>query len=461
LGLGEATYVDPESIYAKSEALNTKIAEVASKYGLRKQQFGSGFVNDKGEFVRDIPEDLRELQKQYVENRNINPKTTKFKQWSLPSGENYREIVLTLPDQPVNALAAYAKYRDELYSKYGKSYYQVEASPEELNKLNSLSEATSVVQPQYRSSHWDEPNPLAHLRMSDRVTDGKKTLLVDEVQSDWHQAGRERGYANPEERQKIVDKLARDEPLTDAEEAARLMHLKGSAVPNAPYKEDWYQLALRRAVKEAIDGGYDRVALPTGARVNERFSLTKQINEIHYSGSNLKAYDHNGNEVISQTGVRPEDLPSYVGKETANKLLEQPKQGTLRSLVGQDLEVGGEGNKEWYDKIYPGYLKKFGKKYGAGVGTTGVVVPPDSKAAYQKLRQYEGSTEYINGRTTWSEFLAQHPEAAKDFIEPLHYMDITPAMRKEFSTGIHMAKGGKVSFASNIDAMRHELNKRQ
>ena len=46
--------------------------------------------------------------------------------------------------------------------------------------------------------------------------------------------------------------------------------------------------------------------------------------------------------------------------------------------------------KEWYDKIYPGYLKKFGKKYGATVGTTGVEVPPDSKAAYQKLKKYEG-----------------------------------------------------------------------
>jgi hypothetical protein len=38
-------------------------------------------------------------------------------------------------------------------------------------------------------------------------------------------------------------------------------------------------------------------------------------------------------------------------------------------------------------------------------------------------------------------------------------MEITPAMRKEFSTGIHMKKGGKVSFADSLDAMRHELSK--
>ena len=178
------------------------------------------------------------------------------------------------------------------------------------------------------------------------------------------------------------------------------------AIPDAPYKEDWYQLTLRRGIKEAVDGGYDRIALPTGARVAERFDLSKQISEVHYSGTNLKAYDLDGNEVISQTGIKPEDLPSYIGKEAANKLLEQPKEGTLRSLVGQDLQVGGEGMKKYYDEIYPGYLKKFGKKYGAESGKTTVDV--------------------------------------KGKPEPLFYMDITPKMREEFTSGIPMREGGEV-----------------
>jgi hypothetical protein len=46
----------------------------------------------------------------------------------------------------------------------------------------------------YRSPHWDEPNVLAHVRFNDRVTDGKKTLFIEEVQSDWHQAGKRKGY---------------------------------------------------------------------------------------------------------------------------------------------------------------------------------------------------------------------------------------------------------------------------
>jgi hypothetical protein len=50
--------------------------------------------------------------------------------------------------------------------------------------------------PEFRSTHFDQPNILAHLRVNDRTVDGKKTLFVEEIQSDWHQAGRKKGYAS-------------------------------------------------------------------------------------------------------------------------------------------------------------------------------------------------------------------------------------------------------------------------
>ena len=43
----------------------------------------------------------------------------------------------------------------------------------------------------FRSSHWDQPNVLAHIRVNDRTdADGKKVLFVEEIQSDWGQAGK-------------------------------------------------------------------------------------------------------------------------------------------------------------------------------------------------------------------------------------------------------------------------------
>ena len=49
----------------------------------------------------------------------------------------------------------------------------------------------------FRSSHWDEPNVIAHARMNDRDVpdangDPKRTLFLEgaPLGSDWHQKGR-------------------------------------------------------------------------------------------------------------------------------------------------------------------------------------------------------------------------------------------------------------------------------
>ena len=561
LGLGEATYVDPESIYAKSEALNTKIAEVASKYGLRKQQFGSGFVNDKGEFVRDIPEDLRELQKQYVENRNLDPKTTKFKEWSLPGGENYREVVMTLPQAPEHSE----------FARLNKKMNDDGLLPDEMNRWTELGSKlgeegrSQAREGRFKTAHWDETNPIAHLRMSDRVTDGKKTLLVDEVQSDWHQAARDARTAEvkrlidegmpKEEAQKAVpknfgyrsesdsaqaafrnyqadvkirfeDSLRKEysEVTSDPEMIERLVQREVNdksikqmsdhfgegekwkglydnynsewsnnkrGVSDAPFKEDWYQLALKRAVKEAIDGGYDRVALPTGQRVADRFALTAYIDRIDYNknpdGTYRMSAIKDGQEVFTKTRANEKELPDIVGKEVAEKIrknegktnnlpvdefdADDVASQTYQTLSGLDLAVGGEGMKKYYDEIYPAYLKKFGKKYGANVGTTyaktdieewpfPIQIESDGKNFW-----LFGQDPRIDKKAKLSNNFSSYEDANKfrdsmyeGNTEPLHYMDITPAMRKEFSTGIHMKDGGSVNLAEGgIVAGAHGL----
>lgn len=52
----------------------------------------------------------------------------------------------------------------------------------------------------YSSSHWDGvDNPIAHVRFSTRTDrDGKPVLFIEEIQSDWAQQGRDRGFAKGE-----------------------------------------------------------------------------------------------------------------------------------------------------------------------------------------------------------------------------------------------------------------------
>jgi hypothetical protein len=47
---------------------------------------------------------------------------------------------------------------------------------------------------------------------------------------------------------------------------------------------------------------------------------------------------------------------------------------------------------------------------------------------------YPGAEDYVGGRTTWSEFLAQNPKASEEFSVPVHHFPITPQMREELTT---------------------------
>lgn len=362
------------------------------------------------------------------------PTPTKYDKYQLPGGDNYREILLKLPTTE-NVIEQWMVYRPNGASigGYASEEYAKRAAKEvggTYKQGESLRADTG-----YRSSHWSEPNVLAHMRVNDRIdADGKKMLLVEEVQSDWHQAGRERGYASAIDKKALENELKsvakeRDDLVAELSEQEQkngflspemqqrwdqfkqkedLLRQKNkdfsSQPPDAPFKDTWYQLALKRAIKEAVDKGYDRIGLTTGKQQAERYKLSKQISEVHYSGTNFKAYDHNGEAVINETGVKPEDLAGMIGKEAAKKLLDQPKQGTLQSLTGQNLDVGGEGMKKYYDEIYPAFLEKQGKKYGAKMGET-------------RIKAGRGA-----------------PGG-----EPVRYLDITPEMRDAVKKGQPLA----------------------
>jgi hypothetical protein len=417
-------------------------------------------------------------------NFEAETKAPKFESYQLPGGENYREIVLTLPQSPEHA--EFARLNKKMNDDDGLLPDDMQRWTELGSKLGEEGRRQAQ-EGKFKTPHWEDTNPLAHLRVSDRVTDGKKTLLVDEVQSDWHQAGRERGYAGELPKNWSVNEddllgwVVRNEDgeaigSGSTKQEALNASTQGSSgrVPDAPYKDDWYQLTLRRAIKEAIDGGYDRVALPTGARVADRFDLSKQVDRLDYSKESDGTYSlsgiKDGQEVVNKHGLSEKELADNVGKEVAEKMIKgegkepTPEEieiaedlgfGAFKSLSGLDLSVGGKGMRKYYDEIYPSYLKKFGKKYGAEVGDTKLPLPiprMDKPTGW-------GGAQYMKGEITLEEYLKMNPDVAKKYTETLHYMDITPAMRKEFSTGIPMKRGGKVQFANNIDAMRLALSK--
>jgi hypothetical protein len=389
--LQEVTLGSQQSIANRDEA-------IASRYGYEATVDDDGvafFDPNLDDFVefRDLPAAMRaEISNPQTEFGGV----AKFGTYTLPGGENYREVLLTLPTK-----------------RLLESEARVVLGVPEGTKLSAadIEYATNVKSPSYQSSHFDQPNILAHMRLNDRVVDGKPTLFVEEIQSDWHQAGRKKGYRTGNERsqraqvereltattQKRSRLLEESYALPDSEmtkfitmneeikalathatklEAkwSSLLHQEGG-VPDAPFKTSWHELTIKKAINEAATNGYDQVAFTTGKTQADRFDLSKQVDSIDYRvsgfGDNaryeLGVVDKSGQGVdLPQQFYSAQELENVVGKEVANKIISGEGQsgGGRMTLRGVDLQVGGEGMKGFYDKILPKSLEKMGKKYG-------------------------------------------------------------------------------------------------
>jgi hypothetical protein len=400
--LGE---VSQEQLLAQQQAKN-RYREITDAVADTRQKVEEGLLSSQE--ARAILEPLN-AERSRLDNQffsNAAP-ATKFSQYTLPGGENYREILLTLPQkiQPEFEYRVYGAFP----SKAGFS--NVEDAEEYVSKLNQLGstneniaseiasapfriekvELPSSAAQNFRSSHFDQPNILAHMRVNDRVVDGKKTLFIEEIQSDWHQAGRKKGYGS----KTTYDIMAPDgtwyNQLSEralaeqqAKEIGGVVQEKTLAgVPDAPFKTSWHELSLKRAIQEASEKGYDQIAFTTGKTQAERYDLSKQVRSIDWQESDrrgatklisIEPYEGNTIElpidsngvVLPSTGSQFDGkrVDEVVGKEVAEKIMG----GNNGSLSGSGLQVGGEGMKGFYDNILPKSLDKLAKKFDAKVG---------------------------------------------------------------------------------------------
>jgi hypothetical protein len=385
---------------------------------------------------------------------------TKYSKYQLAGGENYREILLKLPQKETRTpnMIEYEKLGQQMFG--GALNPTERARLDELENLLSREERSMALSggksktSVYQSSHFNEPNILAHIRVNDRLdADGKKMLLVEEIQSDWHQAGREKGYKGKGTLKELPDNYFVQEVKTidgDTMYVVRdninpsviinkdynrqsaingvINELNASSaggVPDAPFKDTWYQLALKRVMKYAADNGYERVGLTTGKRQVERFSdeLRQNVDQIDFSSG----YPSKDTTTITATkngqptfegnvvdgkfidgAAKGKTIDEVLGKSIAQKIQSHdPSQG-MGTIKGDDLTIGGEGMKKYYDEIYPKFLEKYGKKWDAGVGETKVNTVKE---------RAENSMIPIMGQ------------------EPVRYIDITPKMKESVGKG--------------------------
>ena len=124
----------------------------------------------------EIPEKIWDMSEdEFEEYKLSHPKEfedkTKFSQYQLPGGENYREMLIKLPRK----ISANASIKDLGNGRFlgldGATY----PSREMAEQYSGAPEKGDY----FKSTHWGEPNVLAHVRFNDRTgPNGEKVLFI-------------------------------------------------------------------------------------------------------------------------------------------------------------------------------------------------------------------------------------------------------------------------------------------
>ena len=240
---------------------------------------------------------------------------TRWKEYKLDGGSNYRELVFQMPN------ASYS------------------------NKA--------------MRAHWgdDAEGVIAHARVQDFEVDGKKMLFVEEIQSDWHNEGAKDGYADSAEEARVEKLKAKAEEaffavedystemtglagewetIEKTEKGAKLLREYREAqaaydsamdafykkAPDAPFRTTYHEYALKRLIRMAAEEGYDTLGWTTADIQMGRWNPKRRTN----------------------------------------------REMNLSDAKNPDAVAFEDGYRIEYDQEMPKFLRKYGKRWDATVG---------------------------------------------------------------------------------------------
>ena len=100
---------------------------------------------------------------------------TKYNSYVLPGGQNYREMLIRMPRKEFST-------EDAAKLLFGKSMANL--SEDERQQATDLmyDKSQRKSSSEFHSSHWEEPNILAHIRFNDRVVPARTDIDIPDVE---------------------------------------------------------------------------------------------------------------------------------------------------------------------------------------------------------------------------------------------------------------------------------------
>jgi hypothetical protein len=449
------------------------------------EDYGDWSISDyEGNDVEfdEVPEDVQSLltalqafePKEGETSADYKPDTTyvlpRYAKYTLPGGENYREVVLTMPasketmvvphpkPEIANRLSGFAvRFPDGDYAGGNErpTFWMTESSARE-----GIEKYPNEYKNNYTSSHFpDIPNYVAHMRLNER----DNGLFVEEFQSDRHQAGRKKGYFSSiakeylskkgyvvrydtDIKQYLVEK-GRDMMAMGATEAEAIAKAQRAdsyletGIPDAPFRTTWPLALFKRALRDAVASGKDWIGWTTGDTQNDRNDLRKQVDEVQAFKNDDGTFDieawKDGREIVSKESLRENQIADLVGKDLAEKIVNEsgenlPLKGG-KYYMGDDLKVGGSGMLGFYDNMLPNEIGNYVKQWGGKVEKSEISYSQDYKD-WREQRKLPATQETLD-----------QYDKEKVGKSPIWSVKITPKMKK----GV---EAGQALFASDLSS---------
>jgi len=240
---------------------------------------------------------------------------------------------------------------------------------------------------------------------------------------------------------------------------------KWKGVPDAPYKKTWHELGWKRAFMEALrDPSIESLTWTTGDVQADRYNLAKHVDEItaiKQSGAEFQEVTGSSyNKPVYRISVKYKNgrderfdvveeeigkLPNYVGKEMADRIVEDAD-GTSKIYSGLDLEIGGEFHKQLYDQKITQFAKKFLKQFGVEPKRISSenfqhleMIRQDTERKLLALRRISQPTPGAGLRIETLEAKLSRIDERLNQIGDLWYIDLTPEMRETYAEGVPLA----------------------
>ncbi|MCH8476368.1 MAG: hypothetical protein LAT56_00285 [Wenzhouxiangella sp.] len=210
-----------------------------------------------------------------------------------------------------------------------------------------------------------------------------KVFYIEEIQSDWHQAGRDEGYRG-EYREGVEGQIAQ-----------------------APFRKTWHELVFRTMLREAAERGYEKIVWTYGIEQDFRYETAEIGRDIHADAWSFRdsrdtwkdgdfywesldqetvalLYKLDGE--IKEIETEFTSLPKFLPQEMVDQILQQRDDRIENPVFAEDLNeyyegmngasqvmgtpgeaTGTKGHSTFYDQMLVSYANKLGKKFGVQV----------------------------------------------------------------------------------------------